>query len=154
MTRRVGDIVVIGASAGGIVALKRLLQMLPSDLNASILSSCTALICWHKRKETVGILWPKYFPSVFRYPLLRRMMGSVSREVMSSCAFGLRSSHRKRARASGASPTESSFRPSADALFRSAALEYGRRVIGVMLSGLLTDGTAGLWQIRKRGASR
>jgi chemotaxis response regulator CheB len=49
------------------------------------------------------------------------------------------------------SPKEGTHRPSINALFRSAAAEYGRRVIGVILSGALYDGVAGLWQIKKRG---
>jgi chemotaxis response regulator CheB len=49
------------------------------------------------------------------------------------------------------SPKESVHRPSINALFRSAAYAYGRRVIGVLLSGTLSDGSAGLWQIKKHG---
>src|SRR5215467_2118055 len=49
------------------------------------------------------------------------------------------------------SPKEHRFRPSIDVLFRSAASVYGRRTIGVLLSGMLRDGTSGLWQIRKHG---
>jgi chemotaxis response regulator CheB len=49
------------------------------------------------------------------------------------------------------SPKEQNARPCIDVLFKSAAATYGHRVIGVLLSGMLSDGTAGLWQIKKRG---
>jgi two-component system chemotaxis response regulator CheB len=48
-------------------------------------------------------------------------------------------------------PKENRFRPSIDALFRSAAYTYGPRVIGIVLSGLLNDGTSGLWTIKRLG---
>ena len=51
----------------------------------------------------------------------------------------------------GHGPTENRFRPSIDVLFRSAAASYGERAIGIVLTGLLNDGTAGMWAIRQSG---
>lgn len=50
-------------------------------------------------------------------------------------------------------PKENRFRPAINALFRSAAGFYGSRVTGVVLTGALDDGSAGLWWIRRYGGA-
>ncbi|HWQ33354.1 MAG TPA: chemotaxis protein CheB [Blastocatellia bacterium] len=141
------DIIVIGTSMGGIEALKTLVSGLPPDLPASI------LIVLHVSPESPGIL-PGILNRAGRLPA----SNATDREpvVPGRIYVAPPDRHllveRDLVRVTYG-PKENRFRPAIDPLFRSAARAYGPRVIGVILTGLLDDGTAGLWAIKQRGGT-
>ncbi len=141
------DIIVIGTSAGGIEALRVLVGGLPDDLAASV------FIVLHTSPDSPGMLadilnrfgkLPAttardgerirpgriYVPPPDRHMLLEPGVVRLTR-----------------------GPKENRFRPAVDPLFRSAAQTYGPRVVGVILTGYLGDGTAGLWTVKHLGGT-
>ena len=139
------DIIVIGASAGGVEALTRLLAPLPADLDASL------FIVWHMAPSIRGVL-PDILKRITSIPVSQGLHGE--RILPNHIYVAPPDQHLLledgRIRLSRG-PKENRFRPAIDPLFRSAALHYGNRVMGVILSGGLDDGTAGLWTIKERG---
>ena len=137
------EIVVIGASAGGVISLTRLAKLLPQSLYAGFFIA-THRSLPHSLTEILSDC--ARMPVHPAEDLLRFQMGHMyvcpaDRHIYLENGI-LRVED---------SPRELVFRPSINYLFRSAASVYGRRVIGVVLSGSMDDGTAGLWQIKKRG---
>jgi two-component system chemotaxis response regulator CheB len=139
------DIIVIGASAGGFAALKTLVENLPPRIDASI------FIVWHMGSDVRGIL-----PEVLNKLNSIRVDSPKDKDpILTNRIYVAPPDHhllveRDRVRVTHG-PKENRFRPAVDPLFRSAAYAYGNRVIGVVLSGALDDGTAGLWQIKFDG---
>jgi len=139
------NIIVIGASAGGFDALKRLVHDLPADLQASI------FIVWHMAPDVTGILpqvlarhgsLPAQNAEDFESINLKQIyVAPPDRHLI------IENSHVRITRG----PKENRFRPAVDPLFRSAAYTYGTRGIGVILSGALDDGTSGLWTVKDHG---
>ncbi|MBW3128048.1 chemotaxis protein CheB [Hymenobacter profundi] len=139
------DIVVIGASSGGVAALLALVQTLPADFPAPI------FVVQHVGADSQSIL-PQ---------LLDRVSALSAKHAQDGEAFAagtiyvappdhhlLLENDRVLVKRG---PKENRFRPSIDALFRSAAYGYGPRVIGVVLTGYLDDGTSGLWSLQRLG---
>ncbi|MFC6999037.1 chemotaxis protein CheB [Rufibacter roseus] len=140
------DIIVIGTSAGGMAVLCDLLEKLPGDLPASIfivqhlshdsnsdilverLSKVTAFKCQVAQHEQTIKQGHLYFVPQDKHLLLQKGRMLVTK-----------------------GPRENLFRPAIDPLFRSAAAAYGPRVIGIVLTGMLQDGTVGMEMIKRSG---
>lgn len=138
-------IIVIGASAGGFEAVSKLVKDLPPDFPAAI------LIVWHISPDVTGIL-PEVLNRHGNLPAANAVDGEaieVGKIYVAPPDYHLLV-ERGRVRVTKG-PKENRFRPAVDPLFRSAAYAYSRRVIGVILSGALDDGTSGLWIIKHRG---
>ncbi len=138
-------IIVIGASSGGFEAFKTIVKALPPNFNASI------FIVWHMSPDIPGIL-----PTVLnRQNTIYAAHAYDKEEIVPNRIYIAPPDHHLLVENATVrvthGPKENRFRPAIDPLFRSAAYTFGTRVIGVVLSGALDDGTAGLWTIKHYG---
>ena len=141
------DIVVIGGSAGSSAVLKRLLGDLPRDLPASVFVSThipTHATNFLAEMLDVGASMP-VSRAVHGQPIER---GHVYVAAPDRHLLLIDGTIRL-----GEGPRENMARPSIDPLFRSAALSYGPRAVGVVLTGMLNDGAAGLHAIKACGGT-
>ncbi len=139
------DTIVIGASAGGLDALSKLVAGLPRDLNAAV------LVTMHMSATSSSYLADK-FNLLGKLPATPAVDGEPIERNRIYCAIADRHLMLQDGRVRlSRGPRESHARPSIDVLFRSAAYERKDRVIGVVLTGRLDDGAAGLWAIKDRG---
>jgi len=140
------DIIVVGASTGGIEALKVLVADLPTDLDASV------FVVLHTAAHAVGVL-----PQILeKAGPLRASNATNWQPIERGHIYVAPPDHHLLLERAGYArvtrgPKENRFRPAVDPLFRSAAHAFGPRVIGVILTGWLDDGTAGLWAVKQRG---
>lgn len=145
MNRRSRDIIVIGASAGGVEALVRLVRDLPADLPAAIF---------------IVIHLPPYPPSSLPdllsrsgpLPAAHAVHGELIRPGRIYVAppdshLMVNKGYVRVVRG----PKENGHRPAVDPLFRTAARAYGVRVVGVVLTGALDCGTIGLLTVKALG---
>jgi two-component system chemotaxis response regulator CheB len=135
------DIIVIGASAGGLEALQRIAVQLPADLPAAI------FVVTHLPPRGKSFL-AEALAGHSSLPARQARDGEQIEAAKIYVAAPdqhllLAPNHVHLTRG----PKEGLHRPSINATFRSAAAAYGPRVIGVLLSGMLDDGAAGLWEI-------
>jgi two-component system chemotaxis response regulator CheB len=146
---RTGKIVVIGASTGGVEAIKEVLLGLPPDCPPT-------LITQHM---------PPRFTTTFAERLNREcpmtvLEASDGQIVEPGHVYIAPGSHHLELDRNGIhnkcrlsdGPPVSGHRPSVDALFRSAARVAGRMSVGVILTGMGKDGAEGLFELRQTGA--
>jgi two-component system chemotaxis response regulator CheB len=137
-------VIVIGASMGGVDALQRLVEGLPPDIPAALFvvqhigrhaSTLPTLLAYRGRLPAVhGAQGSAVRPGhIYVAPPDHHLL--VERGIMRLTR----------------GPRENWARPAIDPLFRSAAVSYGPRVIGVVLTGMLNDGSAGLRAVRAAG---
>src|SRR4051812_24852941 len=139
------DIIVIGASAGGVQALQELMRGLPADFPAAI------FVVVHTSPSSPGIL-PQILDRAGPLPASHADHGQRIRKGRIYVAppdYHMLLSDGKVLVTKG--PKENGFRPAVDALFRTAARSHGPRVVGVVLTGGLDDGTVGLIHIKNEG---
>jgi len=139
------DIVVVGASAGGVEALRAFVAGLPADLPASVLvvlhlpaggtSALPAILgrSGELPAHTARHGQPMELGHIYVAPPNHHLLVLDGTTALSH------------------GPTENGRRPAINALFRSAAIGAGPAVTGILLSGVLDDGVAGLASIGSRG---
>jgi two-component system chemotaxis response regulator CheB len=139
------DIIVVGASAGGVQVLTELVRGLPKDLPAAV------FVVIHTSPTSPSVL-PQLLDRAGPLPAAHAEDGEAiahSRIYVAQPDYHLLLSPLGIIIAHG--PRENGFRPAVDPLFRTAARSFGSRVIGVVLSGGLDDGTEGLTLIKRFG---
>jgi two-component system, chemotaxis family, protein-glutamate methylesterase/glutaminase len=139
------DVIVIGASAGGLEGILTLVRAMPADLPAAI------FVVLHISPQAPSLL-PQILQKASRLSVASPEDGMKIERGHIYVAprdhhLLIERDHVRVVRG----PKENRHRPALDPLFRSAAFTHGPHVAGVVLSGGLDDGTAGLWAVKTCG---
>jgi two-component system chemotaxis response regulator CheB len=141
----VPNIIAIGASAGGVEALCSVIRPLPTDLQAAI------FVVVHVSPST-----PSKLPQILSYAGALQTSAASDGEAIQPSRIYVAPPDRHMVIEPGRirltrAPREHRHRPAIDPLFRSAATAYGSRVVGIVMTGLLDDGSIGLHIIKSNG---
>src|SRR5262245_29960420 len=141
------NIVVIGASAGGVEPLQEILRSLPSNLPAAV------FVVMH-----LSPLAPSALPQILNANGGMKATAAKDGERIEPSRVYVASPNLHMLIEPGRvrlthGPKENRHRPSIDPLFRTAARAYGPRVLGIVLTGLMDDGAIGLHVIKHEGGT-
>jgi two-component system chemotaxis response regulator CheB len=141
------SVIVVGASAGGVPALSTFVADLPAGLDAAV------FIVLHSSARSPRLLadiLARKSALPVRYAVDHEpIVAGEIRVAVPDCHLLLEPTFMRVVHG----PKENLSRPSADPLFRSAAWSFGPAVIGIIMSGMLSDGTAGLWAVKSCGGT-
>lgn len=143
------QIVVVGTSAGGLNALTRLIEQLPGDFPAPL------LIVMHISADASGNV---LLDTLNRHGKIKCVHADNKTKAKPGFAYIAPSDHHLMIGKGGIlmvtkGAQENRSRPAIDPLFRSAAVAFGNRVTGIVLSGYLDDGTSGMIAIQRCGGT-
>jgi two-component system, chemotaxis family, protein-glutamate methylesterase/glutaminase len=139
-------ILVIGTSAGGTLAVPDLLSQLRVDMNI------TVFVVIHMTKRSIADMFIK---RAQKHTTLKCKIPRNGESIKSGYIYFAKPDHHlliiNEKIMLGKGPMENRYRPSIDTLFRSAAATFDHRVIGIILTGMLEDGAAGMVAIKRSG---
>jgi two-component system chemotaxis response regulator CheB len=138
------DIIVIGASAGGVEAISKVVAGLPRDLKAAVF----VVLHLSRGRSVLPEILSRAGPLPAKHPIDGELIQHGRIYVaLPDHHLTIEDDHVRILHG----PTENSARPAVDPLFRSAARTYGSRVVGIVLTGSLDDGTSGLAAVKEAG---
>lgn len=140
------NIIVVGASAGGLAAIDKLVAQLRADVPASL------FVVQHMAADANG---DALLRQLQKHDTLGCKLGQNGETFKPGTIYIAPPDHhmlvKERTILVTKGARENRSRPAIDPLFRSAAVTHGSRVIGVLLTGMLDDGTAGMLAVKKCG---
>jgi two-component system chemotaxis response regulator CheB len=144
--QEVRNLIVIGASAGGFEAIAKVISGFSPNDEAAVI-----VVIHMSRKSNSRIIADMFSKSTSLHCLIAAEGMPIERGHL----YVALTDHHVMVKGNELlvrqGPHENRYRPSIDVLFRSAAVNFGNRTIGIILSGLLDDGTSGMWAIKQAG---
>lgn len=141
-------VIVVGTSAGGMNALSEFVGQLNPGMDAAV------FIVMHLSATTISDFLRQRLQPFTRLQCEIATDGTeIKKDHIYIAAPNLHLLVKKGTILIGRGPQENQYRPSIDVLFRSAAAAYNTRAIGVVLTGMLDDGTAGMLAIKRSGGT-